>query len=133
MGCFISCTSLEALMLHGEMVILRAVEREDIKRIHELEQNVDLMLLGDGDWQPVPLAWLEKDFEKDLESKEYAYFAIEAEGKIIGTCGLHHQSRRDGSTDLGIAIYDPDYLGKGYGRDALNLLIDWTFRIQNYR
>ena len=29
-------------MLKGEKVILRAVEREDLKRLHELERNVEL-------------------------------------------------------------------------------------------
>ncbi len=42
-------------MLKGERVILRTVEREDLKRLHELEQNVGLVLLGDGQWQPVSL------------------------------------------------------------------------------
>src|SRR3712207_6737237 len=109
-------------MLRGEKVILRAVEREDLKRLHELEREVDLMLLGDGDWQPVPLAAFEKNFDKHLDEEERSWFAIEADGKVIGTTGLHHKSPRDRSAQFGISIYDRDYLGKGYGRDAVNLL-----------
>ena len=43
-------------MLQGTRVVLRAVEREDLKRLHELHQNIDLVLLGDGEWEPQPLA-----------------------------------------------------------------------------
>jgi RimJ/RimL family protein N-acetyltransferase len=120
-------------MLRGEKVILRAVERDDLKRLHELERNVDLVLLGDGQWQPEPLAAFEKQFDKDLEREEKAFFVIEVDGKVIGACGLHHRQRRDGCSQFGIGIYDPDYVGEGYGRDAINTLLRWAFRIQNYR
>ena len=51
-------------MLQGERVALRAVEREDLKRLHELQRNIDLVLLGDGEWQPRPLAASEKHYDK---------------------------------------------------------------------
>jgi hypothetical protein len=34
-------------MLRGKRVALRAMEQDDIKRLHELHSNVDLALLGD--------------------------------------------------------------------------------------
>lgn len=120
-------------MLRGDKVILRAPEREDLKRLHELERNVNLVLLGDGDWQPLPLAAFERSFERRLNDEDKVRFVIEADGKVIGDTGLHHCQRRDGVTSFGIAIYDPEYVGKGYGREAVTLLLDWTFRIQNYR
>jgi len=121
------------MMLKGEKVILRAVERDDMKRFHELERNVELVLLADGEWQPRPLAAIEKEFEKDLERENYSFFAIEVDGKLIGGCGLHHSHRRDGSTEFGIGIYDPEYIGKGYGSDAIRTLLRWAFQIQNWR
>jgi RimJ/RimL family protein N-acetyltransferase len=120
-------------MLKGEKVILRAVEREDLKRLQELERDVELMLLGDGDWQPMPFAAYEKDFDKYLESEEKGWFVIEVDGKVIGSIGLHHKHRRDGSSQFGISIYDREYLSQGYGRDAVNVLLHWAFRVQNYR
>ena len=120
-------------MLKGERVILRAVEREDLKRLHELEQNVGLVLLGDGQWQPVSLVKWEKEFDKQIDEEEHSRFVIEADGRVIGGCGLHHRNRRQGTSQFGIGIYDREYVGKGYGRDAINVLLDWAFRIQNYR
>ncbi|HJZ46088.1 MAG TPA: GNAT family protein [Roseiflexaceae bacterium] len=120
-------------MLKGERVTLRAVERDDLKRLHELERNVELVLLGDGQWQPIPLAAFEKEFEKDLERGEKADFVIEADGVVVGRIALVHSNRRSGSAEFGIGIYDPEYVGKGYGREAISLLLDWAFQIQNYR
>jgi RimJ/RimL family protein N-acetyltransferase len=119
-------------MLKGERVTLRALERDDLKRLHELSQDVELALLGDGEWQPTPLAAWEKDFEKRLEDREHAKFAIEADGKLIGDIQLQMRDQRSRVAGLGIAIYDRDYLGRGYGREAIELFLDWAFRIQNY-
>jgi RimJ/RimL family protein N-acetyltransferase len=120
-------------MLKGGKVLLRAIEREDLKRLHELESNVELVLLGDGHWQPEPLAAFEKNFDKLLEGDERHWFVIEADGRVIGKIGFVQSNRRNGTAEFGIEIYDPEYIGKGYGRDAINVLLDWAFRIQNFR
>lgn len=121
-------------MLRGKKVILRAMERDDLKHLHTLAQNVDLVLLSDGAWRPESLAAWEKGFDKHLEDRDQYSFIIEADGKIIGSMALHpHANRRAGSGELGIAIYDPEYLGRGYGRDAIETFLDWTFRILNFR
>jgi RimJ/RimL family protein N-acetyltransferase len=119
-------------MLKGERVTLRAIEREDLKRLHELRRNVELILLGYGEWQPVSLAAREKAFEKHLEDQDQAWFAIEVDAKVVGECGLHDRDRRSRVAALGIGIYDSDYVSRGYGREAAGLLLDWAFRIQNY-
>src|SRR4051812_38804977 len=123
----------ETFMLKGKKVILRAVEREDLKRLHELERNVDLVLMADGEWQPVPLAAREKRYDDSVADADKARFVIEVAGTVIGGIGLHHRDRRAGVTSFGIGIYDRDYLGNGYGRDAIETLLRWAFRIQNYR
>jgi RimJ/RimL family protein N-acetyltransferase len=120
-------------MLKGQKVILRAIERDDLKRLHELARNVELVLFGDGHWQPEPLAALERSFDKSLDSEEWHWFAVEADARVIGKIGLVQSNRRNGSAEFGIEIYDPEYIGRGYGRDAINVLLDWAFRIENYR
>ncbi len=122
-------------MLRGEKVILRPLEREDLKTLQALHAaNIDLVLLADGGWSPESLVSWEKQFDKGLEEEDVARFAIEADGKVIGSVGLHPwRNHRAGNVSLGIGIYDPQYLSKGYGRDAINVFLDWCFRIQNYR
>ncbi|HEX6122744.1 MAG TPA: GNAT family protein [Ktedonobacterales bacterium] len=121
-------------MLRGKRVVLRAMERDDLKRLHELTGNLDLVLLSNGAWNPEPLAAWEKEFDKHLEDHDQSEFVIQVEGTIIGTVSLHRwRNRRAGTASLGISIHDPEYVGKGYGREAIELLLDWSFRIQNYR
>ena len=121
-------------MLRGEKVILRPLERDDLKALHALHGNIDLVILSDGDWSPESLTSWEHHFDKDLEGEDSADFVIEADGKVIGHIGLHPwRNHRAGTASLGVGIYDPDYLGKGYGRDAIGVFLDWAFRIQNYR
>lgn len=121
-------------MLRGEKVALRPVEREDLKTLHDLASNVELVMLGGSEWAPTPLAAYEKEFDEHVKDEDKSDFVIEADGKIIGDIGLHRcKNRRAGAASLGVGILDPDYVGKGYGRDAINVLLDWAFRIQNYR
>src|SRR5215472_9141540 len=110
-------------MLRGERVILRPVEKDDLKKLHELGNNVELQMLAGGSWEPWSLASYEKDFDKNLESQEKADFVIEVDGNVIGDIGLHHwRNRLAGSASFGVSILDPNYLSKGYGREAIELL-----------
>lgn len=119
-------------MLRGEQVVLRPIQRDDLKRLYELQQNVDLVVLAFGAWFPFPLARMEERFDKNV-AEEQTWFAIEVEGVVIGTTGLKDIERRDGTASVGISITDPAYLGEGHGRDALKALLDWGFRGQNFR
>jgi diamine N-acetyltransferase len=121
-------------MLRGKRVVLRAVEKDDVKRLHALHANVDLALLSDGSWRPESLASWEKDFDKHLDDHDKSDFVIEVDGVVIGEIGLHqHINRRAGVAYLGVGIHDPEYVGKGYGRDAILTLLNWSFRILNLR
>jgi diamine N-acetyltransferase len=120
-------------MLRGERVVLRTMERSDLPRLHALGANVELQMLGGSAWNPIPLAAFEKEFDKHVEDEDKAEFVIEVDGKVIGDIGLHHwRNRRAGTASMGVAISDPEYVGKGYGREAIGLLLDWAFRINNY-
>src|SRR3954452_5449486 len=93
-------------MLQGERVVLRAVEREDLKRLHELARNVDLVLLGDGEWDPQPLAGREKRYDNRVADEDKAWFVIEGAGTVLGDINFHHRDRRSGVSAFGIGISD---------------------------
>ncbi|MFI5274341.1 MAG: GNAT family N-acetyltransferase [Ktedonobacterales bacterium] len=123
-------------MLRGTHVTLRSFEREDVKRQHELMRNVDLVLPAYASWEPQSLAAHEKWFDKHAENEDQqTKFAIEVGDTFVGFINLHPWSvnRRAGTAMFGMAILNPDYVGKGYGREALRLFLDWAFRIQNFR
>ena len=116
-------------MLKGEKVVLRPMRQEDIARQHEFNQDVELYGL-DIDYPHVsPLESAQAFYESRTKFKDdIAPFAIEAEGKYIGFCTLMHLRHRHGNHELGIVIGDREYWGRGYGRDAVNVMLDYGFR-----
>ena len=60
-------------------------------------------------------------------------FTIEADGACIGHCGLFHFDVASRHCELGIAIGEKEYWGRGYGREAVRLLLDYAFRVRNFR
>jgi RimJ/RimL family protein N-acetyltransferase len=120
-------------MLKGEKVILRALEKSDGDRLQEFVNDFELHLLADDEeYVPRSREQVEKLFE-DLgkNPEEVGPFAIEADGKLIGTCGLHHFDKHSRVCSFGINISDRDYLGKGYGRDAVRVLLEYAFVHRN--
>jgi RimJ/RimL family protein N-acetyltransferase len=121
-------------MLVGTRVTLRALTEADLPRLTEFKNDVEFELLGGGDPpRPRPLSLVRQFFEEQAKEKERPTFAIEADGIFIGDCGLHNVDRRNGTAEVGIGIGDRSYWGRGYGREALTLLVDYGFRLQNFR
>lgn len=73
--------------------------------------------------------------KKYLEEKinEEAVFAIvdSNEDKLIGTVGLHQVNHLKRTATLGIFIGDKEYGGKGYGTEAIRLILDYGFNYLN--
>lgn len=121
-------------MLKDEKVILRAMTREDLQRQWEFNNDVEVEILGGGDpWEPQTLAHLEAEFDERVQKggRDGARFAIEADGKYIGGCGLFHFDETARTCEMGIGIGDRQYWGRGYGRDAVRVLLDYAFRLRN--
>lgn len=53
--------------------------------------------------------------------------ALREEERLIGSCGLHRASLPNRSAELGILIGDPAFHGKGYGAEAIGLLLEYGF------
>ncbi|MFN8371452.1 MAG: GNAT family protein [Anaerolineae bacterium] len=123
-------------MLKGQRVTLRSISRDDLPRLNEFNNDVEVELAGGGD-PPMPqsLARLQAEYEQDLGrgGRDGAGFAIEVDGKFIGQCALFNFDHTAQTCELGITIGDKAYWGKGYGREAITLLLDYAFRLRNFR
>jgi len=121
-------------MIRGERVLLRALQPEDYPRLTVFKNDIEFELLGGGDPpRPRTLAEITEFFDNMAKDKSGVNFAIEVDGVFIGDCGLFHINQRSGTAELGIGIGDRSYQGKGYGREALTLLVDYGFRLLNLR
>jgi len=116
-------------VLTGARVRLRAIEREDLPALHEIDNDIEVRSLVSAR-SPVPesLAELEARFAAGAANPQPGQirFAIEADGAVIGDCGLHTMDNYSLNCHLGIAIRR-DLWGQGYGTDAVRLLVDYAF------
>jgi RimJ/RimL family protein N-acetyltransferase len=115
-------------MFKGEKVLLRPMKQEDVARLHEFNQDPELYVLDSSYPRASALQAAQTFYESRTKpNEETVGFAIEADGKYIGDCGLGGLKDRHGNLELGIGIGDRDYWGRGYGRDAVKLLLHYGF------
>lgn len=123
-------------MLTGPRVTLRAFRRDDLEHLCRFNNDVAVELAGGGD-PPYPQSLERLQAEFDAEASKGGRngpgFAIEADGHFIGQCALFRFDDVAHTAELGITIGDKAYWGKGYGREAIALLLDYGFRLRNLR
>jgi RimJ/RimL family protein N-acetyltransferase len=121
-------------MLQGEKVRLRPMSRDDLKRLWEFNNDLEVELASGGD-PPIPqsFARLQAEFDADAGKggRDGPKFAIDADDKFIGHCALFRFDDVARTCELGITIGDKSYWGRGYGRDAISVLLDYAFRLRN--
>jgi RimJ/RimL family protein N-acetyltransferase len=119
-------------MLKGDRVTLRALTKDDYPRLLGFKNDVEVELLGGGrPPRPVTLEVMTEFFDEQAKDKENFGFAIEANGTFIGDIGLFNVNRVNGTAEAGIGIGDREYWSKGYGREAMRLIVEYGFTIQN--
>jgi RimJ/RimL family protein N-acetyltransferase len=122
-------------MLRGERVVLRTVEREDIDRLWELLEDLEVAHRVSNS---PPILWSKARWEAEVESwaeepdDTTVRFVIEVDGEVIGQCQLSKVDHYRGLCDLGISL-GRAYWGEGYGQDAVRTLVGYAFRYLNMR
>jgi RimJ/RimL family protein N-acetyltransferase len=123
-------------MLIGPRVTLRALHRDDLPLLWVFNNDLAVELAGGGD-PPMPQRYeqLAAAFDEVASKggRDNADFAIEVDGRFIGTCGLFGEDATAQSVELGIGIGDKSRWGQGIGREAIGLLLEYAFRYRNYR
>ncbi len=117
-------------IIRGEKVYLRPPERADVPLFVAWFNDANVLRHLDMR-APMSVAMEEGWFDRMLgtEGKTNYHFVIclIADGRPIGTAGLHDIQERTGKAEFGIAIGETDEWGKGYGTDALNAICDFGF------
>jgi len=120
-------------MFNGTLVRLRGMEKSDIDNIMLWINNPEVTRHLLAFTLPMSRAmeekWLEGAVHHTATDK---LFAIETlSGEYLGGCGLHHIDHVNRHAEVGIAIGKDAYLGKGYGTDALQVLLRLGFHSLN--
>ncbi|MGE5578884.1 MAG: GNAT family N-acetyltransferase [Bacillota bacterium] len=117
-------------MLRGEKVNLRAIELTDLDNvmawINDPEVTRHLLV---GLWplsRGAEAQWIERR-AKDADPTDKALVIETKDGVYLGGIGLHRIDFASGTAEAGIVIGRKDYWGKGYGTDALRVLLKHAF------
>jgi len=120
-------------MIFGDRIILRAVERTDIRQLWEWMQDQELMRLRYHPMFPDSVANAERAYEESIgEKDEDVRLAIcTTEGDLIGETSLRNIDYRLGNAEFSIAIGSRAHLGRGYGTDATRTMMHFAFEQLN--
>lgn len=114
--------------LIGERLYLRPPDREDIDRFLGWQNHPELNEFLNRDFPLVRAReeeWLQKLGERADEL--ILVIALRDGDRPIGSIGLHKIGLPNRSAELGIAIGEPDFWGRGFGREAIGLLVGHAF------
>jgi len=114
-------------VFEGQLVRLRAIAKDDLPRFvawindQEVARHLDF-------YRPISLEDEERWFAAVATSASDSVFTLETvTGEHIGSIGLHQIDTRARSAMLGVFIGEKRFWGKGYGTEAVQLLLEYAF------
>ena len=116
--------------IQGANIYLGSINREQLKQYFEsFEQDFEYKTeyLGGFGW---PVEGSDKIFD-DI-SKDYGEKIIELgiythDDRLVGDIALHTIQWRNRSAEIGVGIASKDNRGKGYGTEAVKLILSYAF------
>ena len=122
-------------MIYGDRIRLVAIEREDlplfVKWLNDPEVREGILM-----YLPMSMAqeerWFEKMLERPLDEQPLNIEAKEGDGWVkIGNMGFFNFNHHTRSAEVGIMLGNKDYWNKGYGTEAMTLLLKHGFETLN--
>jgi len=119
--------------LTGKHVYLRPLDRNDLTYILKWSNDPEIRGLT-GEVRPMSLAKVEEFYERVKSDDQRVWFiiALQEDDRVIGEAGLLRMFPAWRTTDLTIIIGERETWGKGYGTEAINLLLDYAFGYLNF-
>ncbi len=121
-------------MYYGDKILLRALEMQDLDDIMKHWNTYETRRFLNS---AIPHSrtsekeWLEKATKSNPWTDGELILAIEDKttGAFLGTVSLFDISRQHRRAEFGIAIHDPENLGRGYGTDATTVMLWVAFHV----
>lgn len=117
-----------ALFLFMSKIYLRKIKYNDKKYFAKWWRDKELLKLTSGILKSISDKEVDKYFHDILHSKRGCHFIIILNGKIIGHISL--VKRKNNWYETQIVIGEKKYWGKGYGPEAIKLLIQKAKRLK---
>jgi diamine N-acetyltransferase len=119
------------LNIEGELVALGPLRREHIPLYLRWINDFGTTRTLGAPLRPMTLEQETAWYEQAAVDDDRTGFTIyeRATGRPVGNCGLHEVDLANRRTVVGIMIGEPDARGRGYGTEAMRLLLDYAFTV----
>ncbi len=114
--------------LRGKLIYLRPIEKEDMLLIRCWANDPEIRRLT-GEVSPMSQAGADQFIERVKNDADRVWFSVvqQETEHVIGEAGLLRIFYPWRTADLSIILGDKFSWGKGYGREAVLLLLDYAF------
>ena len=119
--------------LIGENINLRALEPEDLDFLFSTENNESFWEISNTQLpfsKYILKKYIENAHQDIYEAKQYRFVICNANGNAVGMIDLFDFNPQHNRVGVGILLL-PVYQNKGFGFDALELIIDYAFTYLN--
>ena len=119
--------------LVGERCYLSPCTTEDAERWTAWDNDLEVTIpLGDEAYTPTGLEREASSLAGVVNQGAHCFAIVDQEtGTAIGRCMLFDMDMVDRRAMLGIVIGEKSYWGRGYGQEAVRLLLDYSFNLLN--
>ncbi len=116
-------------MIQGKKVNLRRLDEGDLEKEFQWLNDPEVTRLTQGNYSlPVTRAQVRELFSEAVQGRRL-FFAVETkDGTLIGDAALHPIDEKNRIGELLITIGEKDRWNKGYGTDAILLLLGLAFQ-----
>lgn len=119
------------ITLKGENIYLRALEPEDLEFIHDVENDESIWEISNTQTPYSKFLikqYLENAHKDIFEVKQLRLVISNYNEVALGMIDLFDFDFKNSRAGIGILVKEPEDRLKGYGREALKLLIDYGFK-----
>ncbi|MFC0604554.1 GNAT family N-acetyltransferase [Winogradskyella pulchriflava] len=117
--------------LKGEHIYLRALEPEDLDFVFKIENDTSLWELSDtqAPYSRFLIKQYLKNAQQDIfEAKQLRLAICTMDNNTIGLIDVFDFNIKNKRAGIGIIIQDESNRQKGYGKEALELLVNYCFK-----
>ena len=122
------------ITLKGEHIYLRALEPEDLEFIHEIENNEDIWEISNTQTpysKYLIKQYLENAHKDIFEVKQLRLVISSYTNEALGMIDLFDFDFKNSRAGIGVLVKDSINRKKGFGKEALQLLINYSFKHLN--
>jgi diamine N-acetyltransferase len=114
-------------MIVGERIVLRAWERSDMETFRRWFDDAEVTIYLGEAYPALSIEQEEEYYESRAADRHKYSIVTRDENVLIGNCALFGIQPKDRSAELGIVIGEKAYWNRGYGREAIGLLLEMAF------